>query len=167
MSAAPGPGGVPGAGAGVVAGGVGGVAGAGGWAGWRRRLRFLGFLCFLGFGLTGAVGGRTADGEMPPVGLGDVLVEGDLLPDLGAVPPEELLPDGPLPEVPDDAVVPPVAADAVVDAQASASISSATASVRRNSLIPCMDMGSDRLRRPLREVSQIWPCSPPPARGNK
>jgi hypothetical protein len=75
-------------------------------------------------------------------------VEGDLLPDLGAVPPEEPLPEEPLPDVPEGAVVPPVAADAVVDAQASASISSATASVRRNGLIPCMGTGIGPLAAP-------------------
>jgi anti-sigma B factor antagonist len=96
-----------------------------------------------------------------------VLVEGDLVPDVGAVPPEELPPEEPLLDVPDGAVVPPVAAEALDDPQASASNSSATVSVSRKSFPPCMSLGSDPLIQRLRNVLQIWPCSSPAAPGNK
>ena len=85
-------------------------------------MRFF-FFFFGDFGFTGALGGRTVDGEMPPVEC-DVPV-GVLVP--GATPPEvdELV------DPPDGALVPPVAAEAVVVPHARATSSAAMASVER------------------------------------
>ncbi|MDX6668682.1 MAG: anti-sigma factor antagonist [Solirubrobacteraceae bacterium] len=120
-------------------------------------MRFFGFFVFFGF--TGACGVRTADGETPPVRpLGEV----DFVPEVGATPPDEL----PVEVLPLGAPVPPVAAAALVVAQASASSNTAMASAERNRLPPCMGLGSDPRLRALRNVVQIWPCSPLAPRGN-
>src|SRR3954470_15120190 len=111
-----------GAGAGAGAGaGVGAGAGAcaAGW--WRRRLRFF----FFGFlGLTGALGGRTVEGEMPPVCALEVT------PGLfGPMPPASVVL---VPEPPDGAVVPPVAAEALAVPHTSTTTRARTPSSARN-----------------------------------
>jgi hypothetical protein len=92
---------------------------------------------------------------MPPVA--EPVEEGLFVPE-GETPPDEpvLVPVEPL-----GAVVPPVAAVAPAGtAHASASASTAMASVERNRFPPCMCLGSGRPRQALRNVLQIWPCSP-------
>jgi hypothetical protein len=98
-------------------------------------LRFFFFFGFLG--LTGACGGRTDEGEMPPVAEPPpVPLVGFLVPELGATPPDDP------PDVPPGAVVPPVVAAALDAApHASASASSAAASVERSEFTPCMGHG--------------------------
>src|SRR5437764_434158 len=68
-------------------------------AGWRRRR--LRFLAFVFLGLTGACGGRTDQGEMPPVGPVGASVP-------GLVPPEAL--EG-AEAPPEGGATPPVAAE--------------------------------------------------------
>src|SRR5439155_21662020 len=91
--------------------------------GWRRRgLRFFGFLRFL----TGALEGRIADGEMPPVAP------------TGVTPP--VLPDTePPPEA--GGAVPPVAADALDVPHTSATRATAIAHAERTRFPPCMRVG--------------------------
>src|SRR3954468_19591964 len=114
--------GVGGAGAGA-GGGAGAGAGAGACAaGWRRRLRFF-FFGFFGF--TGALGVRTADGEMPPVCAPLLEPAG-----LGAMPPD-WLDEVDDPALPLGTEVPPVVAQALADPHASAMASTAAASVMR------------------------------------
>jgi hypothetical protein len=84
-------------------------------------LRFFGFLR-----LTGALGGRTLDGEMPPVrALPERVPAGAV----GPVPPL-WLELGALP-APEGTDVPPVAADALLAPTANATRSTASAKVRR------------------------------------
>ena len=90
----------------------------------RRGLRFFGFLRFL----TGALGGRTADGEMPPVApAGACEADGAC----GAVPP--VLAEG--------GAVPPVAADALAVPHASATRTTRIAHAERTGFPPCMGVG--------------------------
>jgi hypothetical protein len=107
---------------------LGGGDGAGAGVGWRvgvrgawwRRRGFF-FFGFFGF-LTGAVGGRTADGEMPPVRALPPVLVGVELPDEGAE-------------------TPPLAADALVVPQAMAITSTAIANAERTGFPPCMGLG--------------------------
>jgi hypothetical protein len=99
------------------------------------RFFFFGF-----FGFTGALGVRTAEGEMPPVVLPWLATPGLL----GPIPPDELAEVVWLEEpllVPEGAVVPPVAADAPAAPNASAMVMTAAASVRRTLMHPCMLQG--------------------------
>src|SRR5690349_14068124 len=92
----------------VLLGGGGGGGGVCVCAGGRRwRLRFF-FFAFLGF--TGACGGRTDEGEMPPDGPLEVFAS-------GVVPP--LCPTG-AETPPDGGETPPVAAEALAVPLASA-----------------------------------------------
>jgi hypothetical protein len=95
------------------------------------RFFFFGF-----FGLTGALGVRTVDGEMPPV------VEVEATPGLfGPMPPDTppLVVVLPLPT--DGAVVPPVDADAPAAPHASAISTTSAASTARSEFPPCMGLG--------------------------
>ena len=100
------------------------------------------FFFFLGvFGFTGALGGRTVDGEMPPVEC-DVPV-GVFVPEVepGEMPPEV---DG-FVDPPDGALTPPVvAAEAVLAPHARANTSAPVASVERMRLAPCMGLCFER-----------------------
>lgn len=126
-----------GAGAGAVGWGAGAGAGAAGWEAWWRRPRFFLFFFFGVFGFTGALGGRTVDGEMPPVAW--LVAVGVLVP--GAMPPE-------VDEVVDPAegaLTPPVvAAEAVLAPHERARRSTAAASVERMRLAPCMGLCFER-----------------------
>lgn len=93
----------------------------------RWRLRFFVFLAF--FGLTGACGGRTENGEIPPVGPAGAT---------GAVPP--VGPDG-VETPPEGGATPPVVVEALAVPHASASTRTTSANATRNRFAPCMGVG--------------------------